>query len=90
MTTHQKDLVIRVFQFGFATGARHRYECLLTFIRAYPELKEPAISACAAFERGCGWCQESTENLNGMSDAEFFEYVVRNGEKSNGQLVERV
>ena len=90
MTDGQKSLVIRVLQFGFATGARNRYACLLTFIRAYPELKEAAISACAAFERGCGWCQESTENLNNMSDAEFFEYVVRNGERTNGQLAERV
>lgn len=81
MTDEQKDLAIRILQFGFATGATHRFECLQVFIKAYPELKEDAIAACAAFERGCGWCQESSYQLQEMSDEQFFGFVVRRGDR---------
>lgn len=82
MTRDEKDLSIRVLQFGFATGATHRFECLRVFIQSHPELKEAAIAACAAFERGCGYCPELANNLEQMSDAEFFGYVIRHRDRA--------
>lgn len=76
MTQSEQQLIIRILQHGFSTGSRHRYECLESYIHCYPNEKEAAIAACAAFERGMGWCYESTEKLAAMTDEDFYTGYV--------------
>lgn len=75
MTSEQQSLMIRVLQFGFATGARNRFECLRSYLRAYPDHEQQAVSAAAAFERGCGMSMEQGLQLEAMSDKEFANWI---------------
>lgn len=76
MTEAQTNLFINAMRFSCSSGAIHRYECLEVYIRSYPKQKQEVIAAFAAFERGCGWCPESSSSLEIMSDEEFYQHVV--------------
>lgn len=75
MTPEQTALYIKILQFGFATGSPNRWDCLKSYLRAYPDQETEAISAAAAFERGCGYCPEQSEHLAGMSDQQYADWV---------------
>ncbi|HEY9657708.1 MAG TPA: hypothetical protein V6C65_04525 [Allocoleopsis sp.] len=78
MTPEQQSLFIRISQQGAAIGYAHRYEHLfhcLKWLKSDDE-KKAAIGAFAAFERGCGFCEESAIQLEEMTDEEYWEFVV--------------
>jgi hypothetical protein len=76
MTTEQMKIFIQALQFGFATGATSRFDCLRSFIQSYPERGHEAVAAAAAFERGCCYCPEQEFKLAAMSDQEFAAWMV--------------
>ncbi|MBF2074565.1 MAG: hypothetical protein IGS50_12505 [Synechococcales cyanobacterium C42_A2020_086] len=76
MTPEQMALYIELLQFGFATGAVSRFDCLRAFIHAYPDQKSAAIAAAFAFERGCCYCPEQELTLAGLSDESFAAWLV--------------
>ena len=76
MTPEQKDLFIKIMQFGNAVGLHTRFECLQAYIESNPTRKEEAIAAAAAYERGCGFCHESAVALAEMTDETFYQFVV--------------
>lgn len=75
MTIEQMKTMIQVLQFGFSTGSVSRFDCLRSFLRAYPERQSEAIAAAAAFERGCCYCPEQESALVTMSDQQFADWV---------------
>lgn len=70
------SLMIRILQFGFATGAVTRFDCLRAFVRAYPDQECAAISAAAEFERGCCYCPEQEFELAKMTDEQFAQWLL--------------
>lgn len=76
MTPEQMELFIKVLQHGFSTGAISRFDCLRSFIRAYPDHRSAVLSAAAAFERGCYYCPEQQFALAEMTDEQFAEWVI--------------
>lgn len=71
MTAEQMALIIKVFQFGFASGMTDRFEMIRRYCQGYPELQPDIIAAATAFERGCGLDHEQTEQLRNFSENQF-------------------
>ena len=77
MTSEQQALFIKILQFGFSTGSVSRFDCLLSYLKAYPQQESEAVAAAAAFERGCCFCPEQAEALQKMSDQSFADWVSK-------------
>lgn len=76
MTPEQQALMIRIFQFGFSTGSTNRFDCLRSYIRAYPEQEETALAAATEFEKGCCYSHEAAEKLKQMEPYYFKQWLM--------------
>ena len=83
MTPEQMITFIEILQFGFSTSSASRFDCLRSFIQAYPARKDEAIAAAAAFERGCCYSPEQKFAMAEMSDQQFAEWVESRGRSKN-------